>query len=344
MALEVDAAIDVLQGLGLYGPGIASGAHTTKNIGSPAANESTYPTTVADVFGGMSAEPPPRRWKVTYEPDEALASGWWETYADDRLRDWLKQLQGFGEPGRRTHEESFGGRREGLEPGCAWYQPIHFFGYKWGIYIRESCILQEALRIAAFGGLTFGAAAQEPPPSTVVRLLELLRASFYTIFLHEQFHHKVESFGFRLLVMGSTDRYRPYIKNVYGPTFRTKDCLEESLANADSYIRLTDSSYMSRIDPVLRKIVRQYLKHSFKLQPPGYAEATDYLTGPTFQAGLWQLQSQIFQGKHPGTIPAHHWWMAPDVFRSLAPVHRKIWMVGQPGTPPLFARASNPIR
>jgi hypothetical protein len=36
------------------------------------------------------------------------------------------------------------------EPDCAWYCPIHFCGYGWGIYIRESCIFSLAIHIAAF--------------------------------------------------------------------------------------------------------------------------------------------------------------------------------------------------
>ncbi len=67
---------------------------------------------------------------------------------------------------------------------CAWYCPIHFFGYGWGIYIRESCILDSAKWVARFvdwGRVTSG-------PSSIRR--QLLRSGFYTFFLHEQFHHK----------------------------------------------------------------------------------------------------------------------------------------------------------
>jgi hypothetical protein len=32
----------------------------------------------------------------------------------------------------------------------AWYQPIHFFGHDWGIFIREDCVKRTALMIARF--------------------------------------------------------------------------------------------------------------------------------------------------------------------------------------------------
>ena len=37
-----------------------------------------------------------------------------------------------------------------------------------------------------------------PIPPTITR--QLLRSAFYVLYLHEQFHHKVESLGFRLLI------------------------------------------------------------------------------------------------------------------------------------------------
>src|SRR5215471_14833223 len=31
---------------------------------------------------------------------------------------------------------------------CAWYQPIHFFGHDWGIFIKEDCVRRTGLMIA----------------------------------------------------------------------------------------------------------------------------------------------------------------------------------------------------
>lgn len=118
----------------------------------------------------------------------------------------------------------------------------------------------------------------------------LLRSAFYVFYLHEQFHHKVESLGLRLLISTGTDRYRPYKANVYRHTFNTADCVEESLANAESYRRLSEPRYILRVDPAIRDGLRAYLKWSIPQQLPGYREGIDYLPGSRYRDGLHQLQ------------------------------------------------------
>jgi hypothetical protein len=108
--------------------------------------------------------------------------------------------------------------------------------------------------------------------------IQLLRSAFYVFYLHEQFHHKVESLGFRLLISTGSDRYRLYKANVYRRTYLTAGCLEESLANADSYHRLREPRYVQRVDAPIRDGLRQFLKVSIPLQPAGYAQAMDYLS------------------------------------------------------------------
>ena len=92
----------------------------------------------------------------------------------------------------------------------------------WGIYIREDCTIRQAYEIAKH--LRLGVRAR----GSRWKLAEdLIRASFYAFYLHEQFHHKVESFAFRLLVSTRRDCYRPYQSSVYVPNFRTMNCIEE---------------------------------------------------------------------------------------------------------------------
>ena len=114
----------------------------------------------------------------------------------------------------------------------------------------------------------------------------LLRSAFYIFFLHEQFHHKVESLGFRVLVSTGADRYRPYKRNVDRPTYLTSNCLEESLANAESYRRLGERRYVQRLDPAIRDGLRAFLRDSISMQPPGYQEGVNYLSEPLYRDGL----------------------------------------------------------
>jgi hypothetical protein len=113
---------------------------------------------------------------------------------------------------------------------CAWYQPMHFFGNDWGIFIHRDCIREIAIWIARF--LPKGTLVSPP------LIKALTRAGFAVLFLHEQFHHKIESLGIRLHVVENSSRYLPYERKVYVPTCGTDDNLEEAIANADAFLRL----------------------------------------------------------------------------------------------------------
>lgn len=151
----------------------------------------------------------------------------------------------------------------GLFDVCAWYQPIHFFGRDWGIFIREDCVVRLA-RLAT----TFLPASAIQGPYPLALATELVVGSTFCYFLHEHFHHKVESFGIRLWVVEGSDRYVRYEKGVYRPTLFTDDNLEEALANADSRQRLGDSPYRNLTAPV-RSALRDALDHVFAKSPGG---------------------------------------------------------------------------
>ena len=208
--------------------------------------------------------------------------------------------------------------------------PNSFFGHGWGIYIREQCILEAALDIASFVNWR----SVKLRKGTIAN--HLLRSAFYIFFLHEQFHHKVESFGLRLLVATGTDRYRPYKKNVYRRVFGTSGCLEESLANAESYRRLTEDRYSKRVDPIIRAGVRDYLKASMAIQPSGYREGLKHLTESTFKKGLHHLQSSILEGAQQPKMTSRHWEVAPNMITALKKIVDDIYVVLPAGAKPIF--------
>ena len=207
---------------------------------------------------------------------------------------------------------------------------MHFFGHGWGIYIRESCVLSQGIELATFVHWP----SVRVPRREIAR--HLLRSAFYALFLHEQFHHKVESLGFRLLVTTGTDRYRPYKRNVYRRTYLTSDCLEESLANAESYRRLGEPRYARRVDPAIRAGLRRFLKASIRKQPPGYREGVNYLSESSYREGLYDLQSRVLDGVVPPPTPAGHWSVAPNMITSLADITDDIYVVLPVGARPIF--------
>ena len=254
MALSNSAILDILAKYDIHPYEDSAKDVEPPGIGEIHDGESVYSTSLDEVFGdGIDLE---------------IGDG------DSDLKD--PRLQEMWERIKRLFQEftvgrPSGGRRRDTraappEPGCAWYCPIHFFGYDWGIYIRESCILSHAVDIASFVDWHLVRLS----PGKLIR--DLLRSAFHALFLHEQFHHKVESLGFRLMVSTGTERYRPYKRNVYRRTFLTPNCLEESLANPESFRRLDEPRYVRRVDPAIRAGLRRFVKDPISRQPPGYQE------------------------------------------------------------------------
>ena len=90
--------------------------------------------------------------------------------------------------------------------------------------------MSQALRVARF--------IPKPARPSVGLARALVRASTYAYFLHEQYHHKVESLAIRLEVIERLPIYTRYDYKVYLPARGTDDQLEEALANASVYRRL----------------------------------------------------------------------------------------------------------
>ena len=169
-----------------------------------------------------------------------------------------------------------------------------------------------------------------------------MRAAFYSLFLHEQFHHKVESLGLRLMVAAKSSFYIPYSRNVYTVTFNTDDCLEEALANADSYNRLSQKTYKDRLHGQIYRATRDYLRDSFEVAPPGYRRASGFL-GTRFDDGVWDLQTQVREGTvHPNPHalpPVHpsHWGLAPNMTKALMPISSKVFLILPVGSKPFLS-------
>ncbi len=215
-------------------------------------------------------------------------------------------------------------KEKGIWDICAWYQPIHFFGYDWGIFIREDCLRLNAIRIASHLNLS------QRPRNPHLLAKAALRASFLTFYLHEHYHHKVESFGFRLHVVQGQSSYLPYKANVYRPNYLTNNCLEEGLANASSYKRLTHNPYAKMIGSSVRAATKNYLRKSFHHDPPGYNLATRLL-GSKFGPKENELKSQIKEAKLNPSKSPRDWNNAPDIMRPFFKIDQNIYTVVSKG-------------
>ncbi len=221
-----------------------------------------------------------------------------------------------------------GGRGDAQWDVCAWYQPVHFFGHDWGIFIQERCVLRMASWIARF--LT---GVPKPTGSSQVRLAKaLIRGAVYAYFLHEHYHHKVECFGLRLHVVDRTSRYLPYHAMVYQRTKGTDAQLEESLANANMFARLSAEPYRSWISEPVLKALRAYLRWSFPHDPPGYRRAVRFLLREEFDTGENLLQGQVKEATLTPAQPIGDWDVASRLMQSIFSVDADIWTVLPPGS------------
>lgn len=158
----------------------------------------------------------------------------------------------------------------------AWYQPIHFFANDWGIFIKEKALLDLAADLAL-----------RMPPGFAHRSAQsqfrfLVRSAFAFLFLHEQYHHKVESLAIRMHIVGQRPIYPAYVSFVRGLVARPGENIEEGLANADAYRRLSTRPYDQWVPSHVRRDVRGWLMDVFRNSPAGYNRATALTRDPSF--------------------------------------------------------------
>lgn len=223
---------------------------------------------------------------------------------------------------------------------CAWYQPLHFYGPDWGIFIQADCIHRVANDI---GHWLYPGTRLTPRLTT-----ELHRAAFLTFYLHEAFHHKTEALALRFEITRLTSQYWEYWDQVYLPAKRSGvGCLEEALANVDSFIRLGHEPYRSALSKDVHEATRNYLYWRFHHDPPGYNDAPKYMASPMHEEGLSELKAQVMDAH---TSPAAHsvhrgWEAAPNMHESLFGINSHIFqIVPKTGRPRVPVRTPGPIR
>jgi hypothetical protein len=116
----------------------------------------------------------------------------------------------------------------------------------------------------------------------------------------------------------------------------TSDCLEESLANSESYRRLSEPHYARRVDAAIAEGLRKYLLASFRLQPPGYREGANYIKEGRYRPALYRLLSQAMDGSLTPATPPRHWTIAPNVIKTLRGIQDEIYVILPIGAKPIF--------
>jgi len=236
---------------------------------------------------------------------------------------------------------------------CAWYQPIHYYGVNWGIFIHENYVEDNAVKIARLvNPVELSVLGLNPG----LRKHHAIRAALMSLYLHEYFHHKIESLGLRLHVATGHSKYLPYKSKVYTQFLGTDDCYEEGLANADSYSRLTEPRIIKAVPKPYLDGLKKLLRAEFAAGAPGYRLANRlFHKSGSFRPTLhhsWMnnMQEQVNQGRFLKSAfglgisgpDFPDWDVAPQMIRGLFPVHSNppIWTAVPRGAVPRIGRAS----
>lgn len=144
----------------------------------------------------------------------------------------------------------------------AWYQPFHYFGHQWGVFVR-----QEAIEAIA-ENIRFRTQTLRDPQDVARDCLALGR---HVLEAHEQCHHAIESAAIRLEIASRSKKYSPYDLNVFRPTARTPDWLEEGVATA-TMLDALDALDRNRWPRDVVSGARRFLRDWIPTLPDGYSE------------------------------------------------------------------------
>lgn len=268
-----------------------------------------------------------------YNPDE-----------DRPIADSLKDESNYPNAVELPHDDEGG---YAFVDSYAWYCPFHFYTIAYGIYIQPEGLTKVASQLAKC------IPARHRHFVLVHRRLAiplLKRAAFFYFFLHEMYHHKVESFSTRLEIIERQPRYVPYKHSVYEPARRpilTDSLIEEGLAVAEVLRRVINDSPYNK--PAfwghlgqgiqVRDLIIDFLQRDIRSMQklPGYRTARtlrnrlDNISKEKFFDRQRKLMSMIQQSCLNPLGVTEEWRFATDIFSCLYDMNRVTYEVIPPG-------------
>lgn len=184
----------------------------------------------------------------------------------------------------------------------AWYLPFHYFGLDWGIYVKEQAVFDIAAQIYD---------QMRRPPLNPRLVEDLCRMALSVLYLHEAFHHKVESFATRIEMATIAPAYRQYRDQVLSVVRGTDAHLEESIACAEMLMRLDETAYKKGVETRTRKATKRFVKSWIPTLLPGYRLGLSHLG----EESRWQLQAQIAEATQQPMHSHRNWGLADNMLR-----------------------------
>ena len=173
------------------------------------------------------------------------------------------------------------------------YLPMHYYFKSkktpWGIYLFPDLIMPWAKNLYNTKGKALG-----------LTLRQVEYAFAYAVFRHELFHHQVERFSTKQEILTHKVNYKAYWNNVYCPTSKSEDWLEEALAEAT----VLNSVHVFHNIEIKPSTFRKLYEFDLKRMPPGYSDYHCIRYGG-YENAHKIFASQIAQGKiEPIPAPA----------------------------------------
>jgi hypothetical protein len=193
----------------------------------------------------------------------------------------------------------------------AWYQPIHFYQENWGVYILASGL--EAV-MKSLKSYCFRFEVQSNPRF----MSEIKYAAWQILFLHEEFHHKVEMLSVRLAASSGSHKYRNYSHNVYSATKSSAplSCREEAICDAYVYRNLRSKLQKKVCVEIVR--ASQFAMNDYMTSATGqYAGSLNLISDRSFGSTVNVLIDQINSGTISPSSGKFEWGLFPEFFNSL---------------------------
>ena len=189
---------------------------------------------------------------------------------------------GFNDPDGVISETKDSIKEKGFE-ALAWYQPHHFYSSnRWGIYFDAK----------KMDKLAFTLANDLKPFNITGNIYSYAsKLAMNLVYQHELFHAKVEAITTWIELLSQKEKYIKYSENVYQKSFLKDSCIEEALANWNSWI--FDIRSIGELDASQFQGVKSIVEDYLEASPPGYDQ---WAIGKT--ALSWKtLGMQIVSGK-----------------------------------------------
>jgi hypothetical protein len=203
----------------------------------------------------------------------------------------------------------------------AWYQPMHFYGGNWGIYVLKSGLEEIMQSVASY-------CSQIEMTTNPKFKSEIRFAAWQLLLLHEEFHHKVEMIAIRSAVASRNHSYRNYSHNVYSATKVSSplSCREEALC--DAYVfRNISKKLTKKVSKEIKSASKEaWIDHMSSAVGP-YAGSLNLISKSSFSNTIHGLIDQVISGTVSPKASSLDWGVFPEFLNSLPNLKENTYLV-----------------